>query len=101
MLLAKFDGDRKFAVIYKNHQPTGKVSDNMPLYDLLNDAKLKIDARLSNSQDILSNTGYFRQTTGEYILDSFDKGNYDLNARLVHSLITNTADEYIEEYRGE
>lgn len=101
MLLSKFDGDRKFAVIYKNHQPTGKVSDNMPLYNLLNEAKVKIDARLSNSQDILSNSGYFRQTTGEYILDSFDKGSYDLNARLVHSLITNTADEYIEEYQGE
>lgn len=101
MLLAKFDGDRKFAVIYKNHQPTGKVSDNLPLFNLLNEAKSKIDARLTNSQDILSNSGYFRQTTGEYILDSFDKGSYDLNANLVRTLISNTADEYIEEYQGE
>jgi type I restriction enzyme, R subunit len=101
LLLAKFDGDRKFAVIYKNHQRTGKVSDNLPLYNLLNDAKVKIDTRLTNSQDILSNQGYFRQTTGEYILDSFDKGSYDLNARLVRDLITNTADEYLAEYQGE
>lgn len=101
MLLAKFDGDRKFAVIYKNHQPSGKVSDNIALYNLLNDAKAKIDTRLTNSQDILSNQGYFRQTTGEYILDSFDKGSYDLNARLVRNLISNTADEYLAEYQGE
>lgn len=101
LLLSKFDGDRKFAVIYKNHQTSGKVSDNMPLYNLLSDAKAKIDARLNNSQDILSNQGYFRQTTGEYILDSFDKGSYDLNARLVRNLIENTADEYIQEYQGE
>lgn len=100
MLLAKFEGDRKFAVIYKNHQSTGKVSDNLPLYNLLTDAKAKIDARLTNSQDILSNKGYFRQTTGEYILDSFDKGSYDLNARLVKNLIENTADEYLAEYQG-
>jgi type I restriction enzyme R subunit len=101
LLLAKFDGDRKFAVVYKNHQPTGKVSDNLPLYNLLNDAKEKIDTRLTNSQDILSNQGYFRQTTGEYILDSFDKGRYDLNARLVRNLIESTADEYLAEYQGE
>jgi len=100
MLLAKFEGDRKFAVIYKNHQPTGKVSDNMPLYNLLGDAKVKIDARLTNSQDILSNQGYFRQATGEYIMDSFENGSYDLNARLVRNLIENTADEYLAEYKG-
>ncbi|MCA9333293.1 hypothetical protein KDA00_05480, partial [Candidatus Saccharibacteria bacterium] len=46
LLLSKFDGDRKFAVIYKNHQTSGKVSDNIPLYSLLSDAKAKIDARL-------------------------------------------------------
>lgn len=101
LLLAKFQGDRKFAVIYKNHERTGQVSKNLPLYSLLGDAKTKIDARLTNSQDILSNQGYFRQTTGEYILDSFDKGSYDLNAQLVRSLIENTADEYLAEYRGE
>jgi type I restriction enzyme R subunit len=101
MLLTKFDGDRKFAVIYKNHEHSGQVSRNMPLYNLLSDAKSRIDARLTNSQDILSNQGYFRQTTGEYILDSFDKGSYDLNARLVRSLIENTADEYLAEYQGE
>lgn len=101
MLLAKFDGDRKFAVIYKNHEHSGQVSHNLPLYNLLTDAKMRIDERLANSQDILSNQGYFRQTTGEYVLDSFDKGSYDLNARLVRNLIESTADEYLAEYQGE
>lgn len=100
-LLAKFDGDRKFAVIYKKHQPTGKVSDNMPLYNLLDDAKAKIDSRLSQNQNLLANTGYFRQATGEDILDSFQSGKYEVDSGIVRTLVTHTADEYINEYQGE
>lgn len=100
-LLAKFDGDRKFAVIFKRHQSTGKVSDNMPLYNLLDDAKAKIDARLSQNQNLLANTGYFRQATGEDILDSFQSGKYEVDSGIVRTLVTHTADEYINEYQGE
>jgi type I restriction enzyme R subunit len=99
-LLAKFDGDRKFAVIYKRHQPTGKVSDNLPLYQLLDDAKSKIDRRLSQNQNLLANTGYFRQATGEDILESFQTGKYEVDAGVVRTLVTHTADEYINEYQG-
>jgi type I restriction enzyme R subunit len=101
MLLAKFGGDRKFAVVYKNHQTSGRVSDNMPLYNLLNEAKAKIDARLSQNQNLLDNSGYFRQATGEDILESFQSGKYDVEAGILRSLITNTADEYLSEYQGE
>jgi type I restriction enzyme R subunit len=99
-LLAKFDGDRKFAVIYKRHQPTGKVSDNLPLYQLLDDAKSKIDRRLTQNQNLLANTGYFRQATGEDILESFQSGKYEVDAGVVRTLVTHTADEYINEYQG-
>ncbi len=100
-LLVKFDGDRKFAVIFKIYQPSGKVSDNLPLYNLLNDAKSKIDSRLSQNQNLLSNTGYFRQATGEDILDSFQSGKYQVDAGIMRTLIIHTADEYINEYQGE
>ena len=101
MLVAKFSGDRKFAVVFKNVQHSGKVSDNLPLYNLLNDAKAKIDTRLSFMQNILDNPGYFRQATGEDILESFQNGGYGLDADVVKSLITCTADEYLSEYQGE
>lgn len=101
MLIAKFGGDRKFAVVYKNIQSSGKVSDNMPLYNLLNDAKHKIDTRLGQNQNLLANPGYFRQATGEDILASFQSGKYEVNADILKNLITYTADEYLNEYQGE
>lgn len=101
LLVAKFSGDRKFAVVFKSVQHSGKVSDNLPLYNLLNDAKAKIDTRLSFMQNILDNPGYFRQATGEDILESFQNGRYEVDANVVKSLITCTADEYLSEYQGE
>jgi type I restriction enzyme R subunit len=101
MLVAKFGGDRKLAVVYKYIQHTGKVSDNLPLYNLLNDAKGKIDARLGHNQNLLANSGYFRQATGEDILESFQTGKYEVDAEIIKSLIAHTADEYLREYQGE
>lgn len=101
MLIEKFGGDRKFAVVYKNIQPSGKVSDNMPLYNLLNDAKSRIDDRLGQNQNLLANSGYFRQATGEDILESFQTGKYEVDPGIVRGLITHTADEYLSEYQGE
>jgi type I restriction enzyme R subunit len=101
MLMAKFGGDRKFAVVYKNVQPSGKVSDNMPLYNLLSEAKNKIDTRLAQMQDMLANPGYFRQATGEDIYECFQTGKYSFEAGIIKNLISYTADEYLYEYQGE
>lgn len=101
MLLEKFDGDQKFAILFKNQQPTGKVSDNLALYNLLSDAKKKIDGRLANMQDLLANPGFFRQATGEDIVSSYEQGGYKINSHVVTDLITQTADEYTNEYRGD
>ena len=100
LLLAKFDGDRKFATLFKIQQPTGRVSDNLPLYNLLGDAKAKIDARLQNL-NLLSNPGFFRQATGEDIVACFKNGKYEVNAKIVNALAESTADEYLNEYQGE
>ncbi len=101
MLIAKFAGDRKFAVVFKNIVPSGKVSDNLGLYNLLSEAKGKIDARLQQNQNLLANTGYFRQATGEDVLESFQSGSYNIDAQTLRNLIEYTADEYINEYQGE
>lgn len=101
MLVAKFGGDRKFAVVFKNIVPSGKVSDNLDLYELLAKAKSKIDARLGQNQNLLTNTGYFRQATGEDVLESFQSGSYKVDAQTLRNLIEYTADEYIKEYQGD
>lgn len=100
MLCEKFGGDAKFAKLCKNQQPTGRVSDNLPLYNLLNEAKAKIDARLVNMQDMLSNPGYFRQATGEDVIDVYETNGYKVSPGLVNKLAQNTADEYLNEYGG-
>ncbi|MCL4384183.1 type I restriction endonuclease [Patescibacteria group bacterium] len=100
MLLEKFKGDHKFAVVYKNIQSSGKVSDNLPLYNLLCDAKGKIDTRLKNL-NLLSNDGYFRQCVGEDVLTSFQGGKYQFDADILKNLISYTSDEYLAEYQGE
>lgn len=101
MLCKKFGGDEKFAKLFKNQQPTGRVSDNLPLYNLLSEAKEKIDARLVNMQDMLSNPGYFRQATGEDVIEVYETNGYKVSPGLVSKLAQNTADEYLNEYKGE
>jgi type I restriction enzyme R subunit len=101
VLCEKFGGDTKFAVLYKNQQPTGRVSDNLPLYNLLNDAKSRIDQRLSSNKSMLSAQGYFRRAVGEDVYEIYDENGYTVSPGLINKLIQNTADEYINEYRGE
>jgi len=101
MLLAKFNGDRKFAVVFKRVQPSGKVSDNLPLYHLLKDAKDQIDARLSQNQSLLTNRGYFKQAVGEELYAIFKTGNYEVDATSMGNLIAYTSEEYLSEYQGE
>lgn len=101
MLCQKFGGDQKFAVIYKNYQPTGYVSDNTPLYKILNDIKAKIDDRVLYNENVLQNTGYFRRDVGTDVVESYESSSYEINPQLVRKLQENIADEYISEYRGE
>jgi type I restriction enzyme R subunit len=101
VLLEKFNGDRKFAIIFKKQQPTGRVSDNLPLYNLLNDAKSRIDGRLRYNQHMLDSEGYFRRVAGADVLESFETGQYDINSHIASQLTRLVADEYIEEFKGE
>lgn len=101
MLCGKFGGDTKFAILFKNHQPTGRVSDNLPLYNLLNDAKSRIDERLGSNKSLLSAQGYFRRAVGEDVYETYDENGYKVSPSLINKLIQNTADEYLSEYKGE
>lgn len=100
LLMEKFKGDHKFAIIFKRLQPTGKVSDNVPLYNLLNESKSRIDSRLSNL-NLLANPGYFKQMVGEEILSCFESSEYQFDHGIIKNLVSLTTDEYLAEYQGE
>lgn len=99
MLTEKFGGDPKFAKVYKNAVPSGKVSDNMALYSLLSDTKKKIDSRLENL-NLLTNPNYFRQTVGEDVLATFDTRKDEIDVGIIKDLIVHISDEYLGEYQG-
>jgi len=101
VLCEKFGGDTKYAILFKNNQPTGRVSDNLPLYNLLSDAKSRIDGRLANSQKLLESKGYFRRAVGEDVYETYDQKGYKLSPAIINKLVQNTADEYLKEYQGE
>lgn len=100
MLCEKFGGDQKFAILFKNQQPTGRVSDNLPLYNLLNDAKAKIDSRLSTMRNMLDSPGYFRRAVGEDVYNTYDQSDVKVSPGIIGKLTQNAADEYLNEYRG-
>lgn len=101
MLCEKFSGDKKAAVVFKMLQPTGRVSDNLPLYNLMNEAKAKIDNRLGSNENLISAQGYFRRAVGEDVYETYDQNGYKVSPGVINKLVQNTADEYINEYRGQ
>lgn len=101
MLCEKFSGDKKAAVVFKMLQPTGRVSDNLPLYNLMNEAKSKIDNRLGSNENLISAQGYFRRAVGEDVYETYDQNGYKVSPGVINKLVQNTADEYINEYRGQ
>jgi type I restriction enzyme R subunit len=100
MILDKFEGDIKFAKVFKTNEVSGKVSANLPLYHLLTSAKHKIDERLTKL-NLLTNPGFFRQAVGEDIISVFESSEYKTNSDIITGLAAQTADEYLKEYKGE
>lgn len=100
VLCEKFGGDKKFATLFKNHQPTGRVSDNLPLYNVLNDAKSRIDKRLSLNAKLVESAGSFRQDVGSDVYESYENGGYKITPALIGQLQTQVTDEYLHEHKG-
>lgn len=102
VLLEKFRGDKKFARTYKILEPTGKVSQNQPLFGVLSDIKENIGDQLGINENIVGNRGYFSNLVGSSVVNNFENSRYpnleSVSARRLSELLV---DEYINEYRGE
>ncbi|HAX03789.1 MAG: hypothetical protein A2Y45_08280 [Tenericutes bacterium GWC2_34_14] len=97
-LRSKFNGDRKFARIYKEFESSGKVSQKMWLFDILNLVKVDLDDKLILNENIIRNKSFFTQLVSQVILAKFEEHQKNADFILVRNLSNMTTNEYINEY---
>jgi len=97
-LRSKFKGDRKFARIYKEFEHSGKVSQKIWLFDILNLVKNDLDDKLLLNENIIRNKSFFSQLVSQVILKKFEENQKNADFKIVKNLSQMTATEYITEY---
>jgi type I restriction enzyme R subunit len=97
-LRSKFKGDRKFARIYKEFERSGKVSQKIWLFDILNFVKNDLDDKLLLNENIIRNKSFFLQLVSQVILKKFEENQKNADFKIVKNLSQMTANEYITEY---
>lgn len=102
VVLTKFNGDKKFARTFKLLEPSGRVSQNQPLFDALDTIKSSVTAKLGINENLVDSDGYFRQMMGKVVVDSMESSETPkIDATTAMRLSEILADEYIQEYKGE
>lgn len=97
-LRSKFNGDRKFARIYKEFERSGKVSQKIWLFDILKLVKVDLDDKLQLNQNIIRNKGFFSQLVSQVILNKFEDHQKNADFKIVKDLSYMTTNEYLNEY---
>lgn len=98
LLSAKFDGDRKFARIFKSQEESGAISSCIWLYDILKTTKISIDNKVSQNEAILKNEAYFKGEVSPILIRSFETAGQKIDAAVIKNLTELTANEYMIEY---
>ena len=97
-LRSKFNGDRKFARIYKEFESSGKVSQKIWLFDILKLVKVDLDNKLQLNENIIRNKGFFSQLVSQVILAKFEDHQKNADFTIVKDLSFMTTKEYLNEY---
>jgi len=97
VLAAKFEGDRKYARIFKSQEESGTISNRLWLYDVLKTAKISIDNKVSQNKGMLSNEGYFKQVVSPILIESFEIAGQKINPSIIKNLTEVTTSEYLLE----
>jgi type I restriction enzyme, R subunit len=101
VVLDKFGGDKKYARTFKLLEPTGRVSQNKPLFDTLDAIKQSVTARLGVNESLVESQGYFRQMMGQAVVGSMEQSQTPkIDAATALRLSEILADEYIQQYKG-
>jgi len=98
VLATKFDGDKKYARIFKSQEESGTISNRIWLYDVLRTAKITIDNRVSENEGMLANEAYFKRDVGQILVNSFETVKQEIDASIITNLTEVTASEYLGEY---
>jgi type I restriction enzyme R subunit len=97
-LRSKFNGDRKFARIYKEFESSGKVSQKIWLFDILKLVKVDLDNKLRLNENIIRNKTFFSQLVSQVILNKFEDQQKNADFKIVKDLSYMTTNEYLNEY---
>lgn len=102
VVLDKFDGDRKFARTFKLLEPSGRVSQNQPLFDVLSEIKKSIAEKLGVNENLVNSDGYFSNLIGQATVESFENSQQVpiIDATSATRLRDILVDEYINEFKG-
>jgi type I restriction enzyme R subunit len=98
VLASKFNGDRKYARIFKSQEESGIISNRMWLYDVLKAAKVNIDNKVSQNEAMLKNKTYFKGEVSPILIESFEVINQKIDAHVIRKLTELTSNEYFLEY---
>jgi type I restriction enzyme R subunit len=97
-LRSKFKGDRKFARIYKEFEHSGKVSQKIWLFDILNLVKNDLDDKLLLNESIIRNKGFFKQEVKQVVYEKFEEYQKNVDFNIITHLSEMTSKEYQNEY---
>ncbi|MDR0697352.1 MAG: DEAD/DEAH box helicase family protein [Christensenellaceae bacterium] len=100
VLRDKFNGDRKYARIYKTYEPSGTISAKIWLFNILQTIKRNIDSQFLLRRDMLKNQPYFNNLVAQEVLNTFKIYGKDADIKIVVDLSKLTANEYLYEYQA-
>ena len=99
VLAAKFEGDRKYATIFKSYEKSGSISNCLWLFDVLKSAKASIDHQVNQNESLLLNQAYFKQEVAPVLINCFESAKQKTDADVIKNLTELTTREYLEEYQ--
>lgn len=97
-LRQKYSGDAKFARIHKRIRERGEVSQSdIDIYNILVSAKNGIDDKVTKSEHIVDNSGYFNDLVAQQLAESFHHANINTS----YDALDHTKNQIMKEYEKE
>ena len=100
VLRIKFNGDVKYARIFKTFEPSGIISNRIWLFEILQVIKQNIDNQFYNNRQMIGNQKYFAQLVAQQVVAVFEHYGKQADFSIVSGLSKMTADEYLLEHQA-
>ncbi len=101
LLKAKYEHDRKFAVVHKRILERGDISKReSQVHDMLMDVKREADEQVSGNSKLLVNEAYFGQMLMKLVTNALDKQKLDWDPAGADYINACVLREYMNEFNG-